>query len=239
MLCKLMFLMVVSCALAGPAMADSYWVSYEGNDFPENEGWERTFSDPNGVVGQGGAVRTIEDGVLTLDSRESVSIVDFYNWMRPVNPDPGETFRMRWRVLVDDVPSSYPWDPVAGVFSDNFTAVGFQIAEDRIRSTLEPGIETTLTPGVFHSFEFVSSDMDSYELYIDGVLGFTGSFVPVFEASRVGWGDGIEGASSLSKWDYFEFGVVPEPASAVMSLALIWLAGPRIRRQLLADENRR
>jgi hypothetical protein len=69
------------------ARAAPYWVSYQGNDFPENEGWERTFTDPNGVVGQGGAIRTLENGSLVLNSREDVSIVDFYNMHRQIDPE--------------------------------------------------------------------------------------------------------------------------------------------------------
>ena len=76
--------------LVTPAGAEQYWIAYEGNDSPENEGWERTFCDPNGVVGQGGAIRTIEDGALVLDSRESVMIVDFYQMWRPISVEPGE-----------------------------------------------------------------------------------------------------------------------------------------------------
>jgi hypothetical protein len=33
-----MFLGVVAYALAGRAAAEPYWIAYEGNDFPENEG---------------------------------------------------------------------------------------------------------------------------------------------------------------------------------------------------------
>ena len=238
MLRMLMFLAAVSYATAGIAAAEPYWVAYEGNDFPENEGWERVFCDADGTVGQGGAVRTIEDGALVLDSRESVMIVDFYNWSQPIDPDPGETFIMRWRLRVDDIPSSYPRDPVAGVFSGASTAVSFQISEDRIRSTFESGNEATFVPNVFHTFEFTSVDMVSYELLIDGVVRLSGAFEAVHETSRVGWGDGIQGGRSLTTWDYFEFGVVPEPHSLPLILALAFTAGHGFRVSRHKKENR-
>jgi len=37
----LMFLAAVSYATAGIATAEPYWITYEGNDLPENEGWNR------------------------------------------------------------------------------------------------------------------------------------------------------------------------------------------------------
>ena len=65
------------CALAiSPASADEYWVSYDGNDFPENEGWIRVFS-------AGGAIRTLENGALVLDSLRSLMIVDSSTRFRP------------------------------------------------------------------------------------------------------------------------------------------------------------
>jgi hypothetical protein len=206
--------------LAAPAGAEEYWIAYEGNDFPENEGWKRVFCDPNGVVGQGGAVRTLEDGALVLDSRESVMIVDFYNWSRPIDPDPGELFIMRWRLKVDEV--SAREDPSVVAFSDDFRAVGFEFSESYVTSIFEAGVDIPFEPGVFHAFELSSWDMTDYELWIDGVLTQTGEFHDVFEASRVRWGDGVQGSASLARWDYFRFGVVPEPATApAFMLALV------------------
>ena len=56
----LIFAAALSCAAASPALAEQYWIAYEGDDFPENEGWTRTIS-------AGGAERWIEDGALVLD----------------------------------------------------------------------------------------------------------------------------------------------------------------------------
>jgi hypothetical protein len=81
-------------AVASTVVADEYWVSYQGNDFPENEGWVRTFGD-------GGAIRTLKNGALVLDSLRSVSIFDFYDRLRPIDPDPGELFIMRWRLMIE------------------------------------------------------------------------------------------------------------------------------------------
>lgn len=44
------------------AMGDEYWIAYEGNDYPENEGWVRWASEPP-------AKRWIENGSLFIDTR--------------------------------------------------------------------------------------------------------------------------------------------------------------------------
>jgi hypothetical protein len=208
--------------------AEPYWVAYEGNDYPENQGWERTFTDPNGIVGQGGAIRTLENGHLIIDSREDVSIVDFYELEHPVDPPSGEMFIMRWRLRVDQVSSGYAYDPSIGVFSDVFGGVAFEFAEDGLRSVFEGFEKFAYAPGVFHGFEFVSSDMMAYELSIDGSLLVSGEFDPLATSGpRVYWGDSIQGGASLATWDRFEFGTVPEPNGGFsMVFLLIILSNP-------------
>ena len=220
---RTLLLPITALAIAPWAHADQYWVAYEGDDFPENEGWERLFSDPNNVFGQGGADRTLVDGNLILDSRESVYIVDFYNMERPIDPDPGETFIMQWRLRVDDIPSSVSYDPTVVVFSDESRAVAFEFAEDGLRSLFETRERLPYEFGVFHAFELISSDMLTYELFMDGNPFHVGAFNAVAGGSRVGWGDGVQGATSLSTWGRFEFGVVPEPQSAVLAIFLLTL----------------
>jgi hypothetical protein len=188
------------------AVADEYWVSYQGNDYPENEGWARTFTD-------GGAIRRLEDGALVLDSLRSVMIVDFYEMSRPIDPDPGELFVMRWRLKVDNVPQRE--DPSVVAFSDTFTGVAFEFSESYVLSTLEQGVSAPFEPNVYHAFEFTSRDMTTYELAVDGVPTLVGEFRPIGNPSRVAWGDGVQGTASISRWDYFEFGVVPEPGGLV------------------------
>jgi hypothetical protein len=199
--------------LVAQAGAAPYWITYEGNDFPENEGWTREYGDENGS-GQGGAERWIEDGSLVLDGSRSSAIYDSYTMSRPVDPEPAEMFIMRWRFRIDHV--SAHEDPIAGVFSDGSWAVAFQFSETRAISTFETNNAVDFEPGVFHQFELRSWDMRSYELGIDGSLALTGDFVHVFTASEIVWGDGAVGSASLSVWDYVEFGVVPEPASGLL-----------------------
>ena len=191
------------------ASADQYWIAYEGNDFPENEGWRR-------ITFGGGAERYLDQGNLVIDSLASTQIADFYEMRRngELDPGPGELFVMEWRTQIDEVVGFM--DLTVGVNSDEEWSVGFELNMDTIRSLLEPGTNASFEPGVAHSFDFSSADMRSYELRIDEETVISGHFIRFFESSRVGWGDGVQGAASLSRWDYFRFGVVPEPSSALL-----------------------
>jgi hypothetical protein len=207
----LMYMLVLSCVTAGPAIASPYWIAYEGNDFPENEGWRR-------VTFAGGAQRHLDDGLFVIDSRQSISIADFYEMRRDgkLDPEPGETFLMQWRMRIREVNGFT--DPTIGVFADTSFAVFFEFSAEQIISPLE-NVSLPLASGVFHSFDFRSGDMLNYDLYIDESLAFEGVFVDVVTTSLMGWGDGVQGSSSLVDWDYVRFGVIPEPNSA-----LVWLA---------------
>ncbi len=199
---------LLALAVCG-ASADQYWIAYEGNDFPENEGWRR-------ITRAGGANRFLERGHLVIDSLASTQIVDGYEMRRPgqFDPDPGELLVVEWRVQIDSVVGFT--DIVIVVSSDDEWEVGFEMNMDTIRSVLEPGVVASFEPGVPHQFDFRSVDMRAYELRIDGSPTISGSFRPLFDSSRVVWGDGIQGSASLSRWDYFRFGVVPEPSSLLL-----------------------
>jgi hypothetical protein len=226
------YMLVLSCVTAAtpPAAANLYWIAYEGNDFPENEGWVRNFGDENGPL-QGGAVRTITDGVLELDGLRHDQIFDFYMMDRPLDPDPGELFLVQWRLHVVETPG-LP-DVSVAIFSDEDRGLGFNIGETHLESVFEgdgfhPRPQASFTAGVFHEFQVRSADMLTYELYIDGSLGLQGEFWdPLATASSVRWGDGVQGRKSLSRWDHFRFGVVPEPLSVLLFISCLLLVARR------------
>ena len=201
--------------------AEPYWVAYEGNDFPENEGWERASSNPP-------AERWLESGSLFIDSRADVVVYDNYTIYSDGNSDPslGETFIMRWKLKVHE---ATPWDdPGVYVISDDHYAVMFVFGEGYVSSTYEANVSTEFEPGVFHEFEMRSADMRSYELYIDGHLATEGAFSESLFPACTGFGD-VVSSWSLAEWDYFRFGVVPEPPAWLGAL----FALPFIRRRAM------
>ena len=70
-------LLFVAAVLASPAVATPYTYTYEGNALPEDEGWERHWGNDDGSHEGTGAVRTIADGILTMDSMYSLRVYDY------------------------------------------------------------------------------------------------------------------------------------------------------------------
>jgi len=223
------FALGLTLLLAGalPGIAAPFWVAYEGDDFPENQGWDRGYGDEVGWE-HGGAVRTLNNGILGLDGLRNIEIEDFYLRDAPADPEPGEAFVAEWRVRID--PQSDTGD--AGITIARSAVPGhvsFRYGPDRL--SISPGdLTVPLTPGVFHQFRLVSRDMLTYTLQVDEVLTIESAFEDfTLLQAYVAFGDGAWGLKSASQWDYVRFGIVPEPTSAGIFLCL--LAVRRCRAQ--------
>ncbi len=223
---------LIAGALAlGAALAHAapYWVSWEGDDWPENQGWTRNWGNWDGQYQGPGACRTLENGVLTYDSLYDPGVFDYYHMERPGQLDPQEPdeyFVLEWRLKVSQVVGYF--DPGIGVNSDEAWAVGFSYAYDHIWSNFEDA-SIPFEPGVFHDYRLISSGMRDYELVIDGVNVREGQFVHLLNQSYVGWGDDWQGFASLHSWDYVRYGVVPEPGTIALTIAFLAWRGARRR----------
>ena len=207
--------------MVGQAGAEQFWITYEGNDFPENEGWEH-------ITYNGEAERWIEDGALVIDSLHDVHVEDLAKMERWMDPDPGELFVAEWRLLVDEGSG----DRDAGVAIARSFEPGyviFQFGPETARD-VQDLIWFPVEPGIFHTYRFESHDMVDYELFIDGQSVHEGTFMTAASnQSSIGFGDMIDGQASLSRWDYLRFGVVPEPSASVLALTSLWLTRRTIR----------
>ena len=219
---RILLLPMLLSAAAAPALGVPYWVSYEGNDYPENEGWERSFSDENGV-GQGGSERSLDGGVLTLDSMRDPQISDNYRVSRQINPDPGELFVAEWRLRVLDAVGPLR-DVGVTIARDGMGTVSFRYGLDHVQG-VEEDWTYDLEPLEFHAFRVESPDMVNYSLWIDGMFVRDGMWhLQSLNESYFFFGDAVRGAGVLSnsQWDYVRFGVVPEPGSPWI-LATGWI----------------
>ena len=195
--------------------ADTWWRTWEGTSYPEDDGWQRT------VYG-GGDSRWFENGSLVLDGLDSIYQVDDY-WMDAALW-PGY-FLMEWRLRVDSVHGFA--DPVVLITCPGYGEVDFDFNEQGVYSSLEGEWIAQFTPGAFHVYSFVSEDMLTYQLCIDGQIVHNGHLIGPGSGPGVGWGDAVWGASSLSTWDYVRFGTVPEPSAGFLagSAALALMVG--------------
>jgi hypothetical protein len=209
---RLLFTVVAALgALVAQAGAEQYWIAYEGNDFPENEGWRRN------INAAGGANRWIEDGALVIDSLHNAAIIDDYVIDGISDPGPGELFVAEWRVLSEEMLFWYDAGVTiarSAVPGDVFIVYG--VDEILVWREWE---HIPIAPGEWHAYRVESEDMVEYSLSLDEEEVFTGLFEDQsFLQSFVGWGDLANGAASLTRWDYVRFGVVPEPHSLAYSI---------------------
>ena len=225
--------------LVAPAGAEPYWITYEGNDLPENEGWSRYWGNWDGPYEGDGAIRTVEDGILTIDSMFDPGVHDYAYVERPGATDsgPGEVFVMEWRALAVDTAGEPSWDAGIMVGSDDAWLLTFGMYPDRVVSQFEQ-ISVPITPGIFHNYRVVSSDMRTYELRIDGEFAIAGNFWEGLTESYVRWGDVSRGVASLTQWDYVRVGVIPEPSSSIC-MCILFACATRLRWQQPTLKKRR
>jgi hypothetical protein len=213
----LTFVLAALGVLVASAGADEYWITYEGNDLPENEGWNRSWGNDDGEHDGDGAYRTVEGGILTMDSLYDLRVYDYAYRRLPgeVDPNPGELFVAEWRVMVDETIGDGR-DSMLVVGSDSAMQLALGLFPDHIDSQFEDDVYISIAPGVFHQYRVLSWNMQTYELYVDGDLAHQGTLWQGSLESWLAWGDGVRGAASRSHWDYVHFGVVPEPRSAAV-----------------------
>ncbi len=197
-----LLLVATLLAAALPAAAAPYWVGYEGNDFPENEGWWYIWYDIP-------AQRSLVDGTLVLDTRSDPHIAEYYQWpSEDILPGPGEEFVIQWRVRIDEVDGD--GEPAVVIRADDGWITGFRYGDNKV-TTAFTDIEIPVSNRVFHEYEMRSRDMRTYDLFIDGALTLHGDFWHGLMSPGVTFGAAGQGPSSLAAWDYVRFGVIPEP----------------------------
>ncbi|HOO16553.1 MAG: hypothetical protein KBH81_04280 [Phycisphaerae bacterium] len=88
--------LLASLMLVAGAAGEQFWIEYDASCglFPEECGWNR-------LAMEGGAERSLDDGLLTLDSLAGLGVIDCYGIGRPISLAPGESFVMQWRLRVN------------------------------------------------------------------------------------------------------------------------------------------
>jgi len=215
-------------ALSDAPVLGAYWIDWDASDWPDALGYIRSWGNWQGPH-QGGANRTLENGVLTYDSLYDSGVYDYYYMENfgSMDPGPNETFTCEWRLKVDVVNGD--GDPGLALRSDDGWVLAYTYGEDHLRSIFEGYLSIPFEPGLWHEYQVVSWDMRSYDLAIDGGIVHHGSFDDVMiPGSYVAWGDGTQGAASLHHWDYVRFGVVPEARGFCL---FVWVVAWRVPRR--------
>lgn len=216
--------------LAAPQAASADVVSYEGDVFPEDQGWERlgTFDADRWLV-DGWLVQEVDLGVWDpLPGGEQ----DYYRGLIPQFA--GAPFFIEWRVVTDA-----PRTEIDGVGGSALAVAGgsvmyhFTIAADQVRLVRGvpfDNIWVDIEPQVEHTYRLEVNRNVNFEWFIDGELIISEipeDDFPTADA-RITWGASMWLTPSRNEWDYVRFGTIPEPATFLL---LLGGAGLVLRRR--------
>jgi hypothetical protein len=196
-------------------------VAWEGDDYPENEGWEREGTGDR-------SVRSLADGVMTMDSLNNVSGQDYYSAYGAPDPAPGEELVVQWRARVNEIEWDNPnfrYDPGWSLNTADGWFVAFVLGIDELHDLMQQ-VDTPFVARAYHAWELRSGNLRTFNVWLDGDLVSTGEFVLTLPGASVQWGDFVWGPTSSVDWDYFRFGVVPEPP-VLSSVVLFFLSFSR------------
>ncbi len=194
-------------------------IRYEGNVFPEQEGWELI------LAGTPGAERSLVDGWLVQSVGmpegwpEPHGDAEFYR--RALGGFAGvDSFFVEWRVWTDNpewllnlsaVPSAVSAGGNAAVYHTAMTEERIQL----FRRTSIPLVYIPIEPVVPHVYRIELRGADSFVWFIDGrpVEGGVPLFAYPDSTASLIWGTRRSYVDSVTAWDYIRYGVIPADAS--------------------------
>lgn len=225
---RLALLLIINLGIIGPGRAHaSPVVSFEGDIFPEADGWSRETSlyFSNRSIEQGWLVQQAEivpQNPPNLDLSED----DFYR--RSIAEFTGaEGFFLEWRVVTDGPRYGFPNVAPASIVAYGFRNVGyhFTIADDQvrlIRDNLLPLVYVDIESGVPHTYRLELYGAESYSFLIDGQVvdsGVPEGAYPTADSAIVFGGRAVHSVELTTvRWDYIRYGVIPEPATGLLLL---------------------
>ncbi len=219
--------------LAGFTPAFGMYIAYEGEVFPEDDGWTVTGNpqDPSRYT------RSISDGIFTIHATADGVATVYYERERPLTSN-NIFYEWRSRTSNNDGASlislslmrpSFWSQIILGWRADQATAYFYQEA-----GIVSAWTQVSLTPGEFHTFR-VESNGALHTLYIDGVERLSDELqAPTGLNGLVKFGflKTHDNIPTESDWDYIRVGEVPEPCTLLLiGLGVACAKRPRRPRQ--------
>ena len=201
--------------------ASASTVSYEGQVFPEDAGFER--------AGTFDADRWLADGWFLhhVDLGEwpppPYGEQDFYR--RDLADYVASPFFAEWRILSDAPDSEVDQQNGAAliVFTGGGVSYHFNMASGLtriLRGVPYPTRYFEIEPAIPHSYRLEVYGADYFEFRIDGSVVDSGEPEGDFPTpdALMSFGTQFYMSESTSQWDYVRFGAIPEPATGVLLL---------------------
>lgn len=204
---RLLAAITLVAGLGVPAPAQV--VTYEGNDFPEQIGWQRLRDTVERRLEDGWLVQTVESGQ------------DFYRYDISGLSELVGRFFVEWRAitnnpewLIDEwqVPAAVS---AGGQAASLYHTVMTESAAVLLRDISIPRVIAPISINLPHIYR-VEVFPDEYIWYIDGIVADRGvPEGPYPDAdAEVLWGvEGNEGVSATTAWDFVRTGRIPDDAS--------------------------
>lgn len=191
-------------------------VTYEGDIFPEEVGWERTpFCDPDRRIDRGWLVQHVE-----VDCGGPPG-GDADRYIRSLKESAGETeffFELRMQTdgdrseIIGTAPASFVTADLFGV-SYHFTMARDQVRF--IRDNFLPLIFAEIDPDAPHTYRLELFGAELYAWYIDGQVVDSGVPEGAYPTPTgvLAWRARAWFLDSTTRWDYVRYGTIPKDAS--------------------------
>jgi len=216
--------MIVAAVLALRALpASAYFIQYEGNVFPEDDGW----APP--PIDTGGYTRSIDDGVFMINAgllddttvfyKQSVDILNdavFFEWRARTSNDEGSSYQS---IMIDG----------EGLVSN--IGISWRSTSARIALLPDAGqyegtiMYVDIIPDQYHTYR-IEANGAMYSVYIDDVYQVGAELQSAYGTNiyaQFGFGKDWYNVPTIAEWDYIRGGYVPEPTTAYFVLVAVLL----------------
>ena len=228
-------LALLTTVLLCPPLGTASVITYDGDVFPEEAGFDRVSSfDVDRSLTDGWFNHHVELGVW---GPPPYGEKDYYNFDLPSFA--GSPFFIEWR-MISDAPDSEVNQQNGGslvVLVGGPVRYHFNIASGVariVRGIQYPVRYFAIEPGVAHTYRLEVFGDEYFEFSIDSLVvdcGLPESVFPTPDA-LMSFGTRYYRAESTGAWDYVKFGAIPEPATGLLAVSgAAFLLGARRRRR--------
>jgi hypothetical protein len=206
-----------------PGIVRANFISYEGSQFPETEGFTREVQyDPVRWTADGWFYQEIDVGGGTGQPYDGD--LDLYRQSLAAFPD--TSFVLEWRMLTDAPDSEVDWHNggAAIILVGGGVRYHFNMASGLtliLRGYPYPTQYFEIEPGVPHTYRLEVYDADYFEYRIDDEImdfGVPEGLFPNPQASIL-FGARFYQSGHTTQWDYVRYTGIPEPTTALLLAA--------------------
>ncbi len=207
-------------ALATTAHTDGQVVTYEGQSFLDEQGWQRSpFCEPERWIDDGWLVQRVEPPIPECGQPP---YGDWDSYRRSIAEfNDAEAFFLEWRLLSDGERSEFPGAAPAVMAAASYGDVryNFTLARDQVKFLRDPDLPShfvDIAPDVIHTHRLELYADQLYVWYIDGEVvesGVPEGHYPSFRPEVI-WHVASWWLTNQTFLDYIRYGRIPDDGSS-------------------------